>query len=86
MALITGPKWYVKSGKRTLVVAGCEEFDAAAMIVMKAFEEDACEELGLFISVSETGFSSPGMRYWAPTVLLAACSVPITWSLNNLRG
>ncbi len=84
--LVTGPKHFARSGQRTLIVAGCEENDAAAMLVMRAFEEDACEELGLFVCVNETGFDSPGIHYWTPTLLLAACSVPVEWSLRNLKG
>ncbi len=84
--LITGPKWYARSGQRTLICCGCEEADAAAMLVQRAFEQDACEQLSLFVTVSETGFGSAGSKYWTPTLLLAIGEVPITWSLDNLRG
>jgi hypothetical protein len=84
--LITGPKWYARSGQRTLICIGCEESDAAAMLVMRAFEQDACEQLSLFVTVSETGFGSAGSKYWTPKLLQAACSVPVEWSLRNLKG
>ena len=84
--LVTGPKHYCWSGRRTLICCGCEEFDAAAMLVQRAFENDACEQLGLFVTVNEVGFGSAGSKFWTPTLLLAIGEVPIEWSLNNLRG
>jgi hypothetical protein len=56
------------------------------MLVQRAFEHDACEQLSLFVSVNEVGFGSAGSKYWTPTLLLAIGEVPITWSLDNLRG
>jgi|688.fasta_scaffold1227898_2 hypothetical protein len=84
--LITGPKLYAKSGQRTLVCCGCEEADAAAMLVQRAFEQDAVEQLSLFVNVSETGFGSAGSKYWTPQLLQLIGEVPIEWSLDNLRG
>jgi len=83
---IYGPKWYARSGQRTLICIGCEEADSAAMLVQRAFEQDTLLQLGLFVTVSETGFGSAGSKYWTPTLLLAIGEVPITWSLDNLRG
>jgi hypothetical protein len=56
------------------------------MLVQRAFEQDTLLQLGLFVTVSETGFGSAGSKYWTPTLLLAIGEVPITWSLDNLRG
>lgn len=68
------PKYYVWSGKRTLVTHSTGADIAVLFFAMLAIEQNALDDLGPTIKLSQRGFESPPMLELKTSIIVAAAN------------